>query len=80
MATRSIQTDYYLGKQVVKTTASLRANNAVPNCVRHMQTNDYEATHAEVYDSENGELHASIKREVNGTIHVHFKRKVKKGM
>lgn len=74
---RTIQTTYYFNKMVVKNTASLHANNAVPNCVKHLQTNDYEANVAEVYDSETGELHAVITRRVNGSIVIIFKREVK---
>ena len=78
MATRTIQTTYYHNKRVVKNTNSATAYNAVPNCIRHMQVNEYQATLAEVYDTENGVLHAVITRSVKGTITIVFKREVQK--
>lgn len=76
----SIRTDYYFGGKIVKVTRSLHANSASKNCFDHMQTNDYEATVAEVYDEDTGELHAVIRRRVGGEadpVHVStaFKRK-----
>jgi hypothetical protein len=45
--------------------------------VHWLQINEYEATHAEVFDSANGELHAVVKRHLNGDIEILFKREVK---
>jgi hypothetical protein len=45
---RHIITTYYADKQarqVLKVTRSRYANNAVPNCVKHMQSNEYLAAH-----------------------------------
>jgi hypothetical protein len=78
---RSIRTVYYQRNLVVKTTASKFANNAVPNCIRHMQLNEYDATHVEVYDEDSGVLHAVIKRSIKtGDIVILFKREVEEGM
>jgi hypothetical protein len=78
-----IKTVYYSGvsklSNVVKTTASVYAFNAVPNAVRHLQTNEYGATLCEVYDENNGTLHAVMKRNVKGEIHILFKREVMAG-
>lgn len=77
---RSILTQYtgYLGggrrQQVTRTTRSANPNNAVTNCIRHMQINHYDATHAEVWDTTTGELHAQVKRRVDGNILILFKR------
>ena len=83
MNSRNIKTVYYAGStamsNVVKTTSSAYSFNAVPNAIRHLQTNEYEATLCEVYDENNGALHAVIKRSVKGEIHILFKREVKKG-
>lgn len=80
---RHIKTVYYSGvshlSNVVKTTASAYAFNAVPNAVRHLQTNQYGATLCEVYDENNGVLHAVMKRNVRGEIHILFKREVVQG-
>lgn len=51
-----------------------------PNCVKHMQIDKYSATHAEVYDEDNGELHAVVKRSINGDVHILFKREVQEGV
>jgi hypothetical protein len=80
MSTRNIKTVYYFLHEAVKVTHSVWANNAVPNAIGHMQVNQYEATHCEVYDVANGELHAVIKRNVLGDITILFKRTVKEGM
>ena len=84
MNSRNIKTVYYSGvsklSNVVKTTASTYAFNAVPNCIKHMQTNEYQATLCEVFDESNGQLHAVIKRNVRGEIHILFKREVHAGV
>lgn len=77
---RTIKTVFYRVREVVKATHSSWANNAVPNAVGHMQVNQYDATHCEVYDTSSGELHAVIKRSITGDIHILFKREVKVGM
>lgn len=77
---RPIRTVFYQGKKEVRVNRSTWANNAVPNAVRHMQTNEYAATHCEVFDSTNGELHAVIRRSMSGDIEILFKREVKEGM
>ncbi len=66
--TRPVMSVYYRGEEVVKTTHSAYPNNAVCNAIRHMQTNEYDATHAEVYSGETGKLYAVIKwgiKEIN---------------
>lgn len=62
---RNVITEYYLGKNVVKRTASKYPNNAVVNCTKHMQTNEYGAHHAEVYDTD-GKVHAVVIRKMLG--------------
>jgi len=75
-----IKTVFYFEKKAVRANHARWANNAVPNAVKHMQLNEYAATHCEVYDTVSGDLHAVIKRSVNGDIHILFKREVKEGM
>lgn len=75
---RNIQTTYYFGKKLVRHNSAKHTNNAVLHCVEHMQLNHYEATTAEVFDLENGELHAVVKRSMkNKDISIVFKREVK---
>lgn len=76
---RRIQTVYYIGNKLVKRNLAKYATTAVTACVKHMQLNSYEATHAEVYDIDDGELHAVIKAAlVKGKheIHILFKREI----
>ena len=75
-----IQTVYYRGKEPVRTNHAGSAFNAVPNCVSHMQVNNYEATVAEVFDLRDGTLHAVITRNVEGVIRIVFKREVQEGV
>jgi hypothetical protein len=70
-----VRTVYYRGKQVVKKTASGRPDNAVPNCVRHMRKNEYEATVAEVYHTDDGKLYAVMRRDVQGNLHILYQHK-----
>jgi hypothetical protein len=58
---RPVVSVYYRGQTVVKTTHSTWPNNAVCNAIRHMQVNEYDATHCEVYGGDNGKLYAVIK-------------------
>jgi hypothetical protein len=76
---RAIRTDYYFKREIVKTTHAVYAFNAVPNCIGHLQTNQYGATTAEVFNEVTGKLHAVIRRSVQGEIHIVFKEKVKEG-
>ena len=73
---RTITTNFYHRKELVKTNNAAYANNAVLRCVDHLQINHYRATHAEVFDSSDGELHAVVKRHMNGDLEVLFKREV----
>lgn len=76
---RKIQTVYYFGTEVVKCNMAKYSNTAVLNCVNHMQFNSYEATHAEVYDVEDGVVHAVVKATlVHGKheITILYKREV----
>lgn len=76
-----IRTVFYRGKTVVKVNHAMRANNAVPNAIRHMQINQYDATHCEVYDTVSGDLHAVIKAHIaSKRIVILFKRDVTEGM
>lgn len=78
---RPIRTVFYQHKDVVRVNHAKWANNAVPNAVGHMQLNQYDATHCEVFDSASGELHAVIRRKIGGeVIEILFKREVQEGM
>jgi hypothetical protein len=74
---RTITTSFYRRKELVHTNWAVHANRAVLRCVHWLQVNAYEATHAEIFDSGNGELHAVIKRHMNSDIEILFKREVK---
>ncbi len=74
-------TIYYLGNRIVKTNRAKYSHTAVLACVNNMQFNKYEATHAEVFDGEDGVVHAIVKAElVRGKheIRILFKREVQK--
>lgn len=74
-----ILTIYYFGNEVVKRNCAKYSHTAVLACVNNMQFNKYEATHAEVFDSEDGVVHAVVKATlVRGKheIHILFKREV----
>lgn len=73
-----VLTVYYRVNSVVKTNRSGRPLNAVKNCVGHMRTNQYEATHAEVYHSENGRLYGVVRRDVEGNLKVLYEHKFRK--
>jgi len=77
-----IKTVYYgdrRAKAIVRINHALTAFKAVPLVIMHMQTNDYEAVLAEVFDLSNGDLHAIISRKMDGTLMTVFKREVHKG-
>lgn len=76
---RNIRTVYYYGNEVVKCNRAKYANTAVLACVKHMQFNTYEATHAEVFDDDDGVVHAIVKAKlVDGKheIHILYRRAV----
>jgi hypothetical protein len=59
--TRPVMSVFYRGQAVVKTNHSAHPNNAVVNAIRHMQVNEYDATHVEVYSGDTGKLYAVIR-------------------
>ena len=76
---RKIQTVYYFEDSVIKRNTAKYSHTAVTACVNHMQFNTYAATHAEVYDTEDGVVHAIVKASlVRGQheINIIFKREV----
>jgi len=76
---RTIRTVFYRLAKVVKINNAYYANSAVLRCVDHLQHNQYNATHAEVYDESNGDLHAVVRRRVTGDLEILFRRAVKEG-
>ena len=73
---RPIQTVFYShSEQVIRVNSSATAFNAVPNAIKHMQNNEYEAWSAEVFNNRTGKLHAVIIRHVSGDIEILFKAK-----
>ena len=58
---RPVQAIFYKGKAVVKINHSASPNNAVANAFRHMQINQYNAKHVEVFNAVTGELYAAIR-------------------
>lgn len=58
---RPVLSVFYEGKKVVRTNHASYPNNAVCNAVAHMQTNQYGATHVEVFSAETGKLYAVLK-------------------
>lgn len=80
--TLPIKTVYYAdrrAKAIVRINHALTAFKAVPLVIMHMQTNDYEAVLAEVFDLSNGDLHAIISRTMDGKLMTVFKREVVRG-
>lgn len=73
-----VRTVYYRGREVVKNIASGKSLYAVRNCVYWMRLNKYEATHAEVYDTDNGKLYGVVKRDMNGNCRIIYEHKVTK--
>jgi hypothetical protein len=73
--TRPVMSVYYRGEVVVKVTHSAYPNNAVCNAIRHMQTNEYDATHAEVYSGDTGNLYAVIKWGIK-VINILYRAKI----
>lgn len=76
---RNVRTTYYAdvkAREVVRTTHAKYADNAVPNAIKHMQTNQYGALLAEVYNETEGcILHAVIKRDIGKhEIRIIYKR------
>lgn len=59
--TRPVTTVFYRNEDVIKTNHSAHPNNAVCNAIKHMQVNEYDATHCEVYGGDTGKLYAVIK-------------------
>lgn len=68
--TLPLRTVYYRGKETVKKNRAGAPIRAVSRCTEHMRRNDYEATHAEVYDTRTGKLHAVMKNDVKGNTHI----------
>ena len=64
-----VRTVYYRGRDVVKVIASGHPMYAVRNCGYWLRINKYEATHAEVYSTDNGKLYAVVKRDMKGNVH-----------
>jgi hypothetical protein len=77
-STRTIVTHYYNGSEIVKTNASSRIERAVPNCIAHMQFKDYDATAAEVFDSQTGRLYVQVKGHPTGDISITFRTPIPK--
>lgn len=73
-----VRTVYYRGREVVKTIAAGKPLYAVRNCVYWMRVNKYEATHAEVYSTDNGDLYGVIKRDVHGNTHILYEAPIGK--
>jgi hypothetical protein len=74
----NIQTVYYFRKRIVKVTRSSNPYRTVPNVIYHMQTNQYGASVAEVFDLETGKLYAVIKRNIAGRIGIVFREDISK--
>jgi hypothetical protein len=72
---RTIITDYHNGDTFLRRTASVHVSNACMNCVGHLQSDEYGATYAIVYDAVRGLDHAIFRRSPSRII-VLYKRKV----
>lgn len=73
---RTIVTDYQRGDVLVKRCSSKYADSAVMRCVGHLQTDEYGASYAIVYDFMRGHDIAVFARTPN-KIEVLYKRKVR---
>lgn len=71
MSQRQVMSIYYRGSKIVKLTRALYPNNAVVNAVMHMTTNDYSATHVEVFNQQEGQLYAVLRNSLKeGKLHM----------
>jgi len=73
-----VRTVYYRGRDVVKVIAAGKPLYAVRNCVYWMRVNKFEATHAEVYSTDNGKLYGVVKRDVHGNTHCLYEAPMSK--
>lgn len=75
-----IKTCFYSGvtsnSDVVKINRCMDPASAVPNAIRHLQTNQYAARLCEVYSTETGVLYAVVKRHINGDINILYRNPV----
>lgn len=70
---RTIITTYYESAAkdfTARVIRSMHAATAVPNVIRHMQRNDYNARVAVVWDEKINEILVSIRVDVTGEMHV----------
>lgn len=74
---RPLITQYNHGEEVVKINRSANIDTAVMNCVGRLQTDEYGATYAIIYDPDAGLDHAIFTRSPS-KIEVLYKRKVHK--
>lgn len=73
---RPLVTQYNRGDEMVKINRSANVDTAIMACVGHLQTDEYGATYAIIYDPDRGLDHAIFTRTPN-QINVLYKRKVK---
>lgn len=69
---RKILTVYSRYGNEVKRNRSVYLESACVNCFDHMSRNHYEASAAEVYDEETGELYLTIYLTVEGNIYSFY--------
>lgn len=74
---RHLITQYSTGEKILKINRSSRPDTAIMNAVGRLQTDEYGATYAIIYDPEKGVDHAIFKRTPM-RIEVLYKRKVRK--
>lgn len=72
MTIRFVKTEYRMGRKIVKHTMSGDPNRAVQHCVGHMQTNEYGARTAEVYDADTNRLYAQLRLSASGKLTIDY--------
>jgi len=75
MTKRPIVTDYHQGDTLVRRNSSKHPDRAICNAVGHLQSDEYGASYAIVYDCVKGQDYAVFARTPN-RIEVLYKRKV----
>ena len=74
---RHIVTQYNQGDEVLKVNRSVHPPRAIANCVARLQTDEYNAAYAQVWDERTGALWAIFTRTPS-KITILYKRKVPK--
>lgn len=71
---RNIATKFYFRRSIQRINRSIHGEEAVLHCVRHMRSNRYQSSIAEVVDESDGELLAVVTRNIKGEIKIVYRK------